>query len=185
MEIAIVKLKAPKMKKWYLISTKPNQEKIAKLNLENQSLEAFLPILVTVDPRKRTVINSKVIFPGYIFSRFDVETENYSFIRSTRGVSRIIRFGNRLAEVSDDFILKLKSRSDYDQSFVKEMKIKQYVYGDTVLVTGGLLKGRKGIFIKKSKDRAKILIDILQKKIAVELFFRDLETKLTSDDFML
>jgi len=185
MEIAIVKLKAPKMKKWYLISTKPNQEKIAKLNLENQSLEAFLPILVTVDPRKRTVINSKVMFTGYIFSRFDVQIQDYSFIRSTRGISRVVRFGNRLAEVSDDFILKLKSRSDYDQSFVKEMKIKQYVYGDTVLVTGGLLKGRKGIFIKKSKDRAKILIDILQKKIAVELFFRDLETKLTSDDFML
>jgi len=185
MEIAIVKLKAPKMKNWYLISTKPNQEKIAKLNLENQSLETFLPILVTVDPGKRTVIKSKVMFTGYIFSRFDVEKQDYSFIRSTRGISRVVRFGNRLAEVPEDFILKLQLRSDYDQSFVKEMKIKQYTYGDTVLVTSGLLKGSKGIFIKKSKDRAKILLDILQKKIAVELFFSDLEIKLTTDDFML
>jgi hypothetical protein len=65
------------------------------------------------------------------------------------------------------------------------MKIKQYAYGETVLVTGGLLKGSKGIFIKKSKGRAKILLDMIQKKIAVDLFFKDLETKLTTDDFML
>ena len=87
------------MKKWYLIYTKPNQEKIAKLNLENQSLETYLPILVIVDPAKRAVINSKVMFPRYIFSRFDIEQQDYSFIRSTSGVSQIIRFGNKLAEV--------------------------------------------------------------------------------------
>tara|TARA_Y100001960_G_C14556677_1_gene768571 strand:+ start:280 stop:801 length:522 start_codon:yes stop_codon:yes gene_type:complete len=173
------------MKKWYLIYTKPNQEKIAKLNLENQSLETYLPILVTVDPSEKTVISSKAMFPRYIFSRFDIEEQDYSFIRSTSGVSQVVRFGNKLAEVSDDFISNLKSRSDYDQSFVKEMKIKQYAYGDTVVVSNGLLKGSKGIFIKKSNDRAKILLDILQKKIKVELFFTDLETRLTMDDFKL
>ena len=173
------------MKKWYLIYTKPNQEKIAKLNLENQSLETYLPILVTVDPAKRVVISSKVMFPRYIFARFDIEQQDYSFIRSTSGVSQIIRFGNKLAEVPNDFILSLKSRSDYDQGFVKEMKIKKYAYGDTVLVTNGLLKGSKGVFIKKSNDRAKILLDILQKKITVELLFTDLETKLTIDNFKL
>ena len=173
------------MKKWYLIYTKPNQEKIAKVNLENQSLEAYLPILVTVDPLKKDVISSKVMFPRYIFSRFDVEQKDYSFIRSTSGVSQIVRFGNKLAEVSNDFISSLKSRSDYDQNFVKEMRIKKYVYGDTVLVTNGLLKGSKGIFLKKSNDRAKILLDMLQKKIKVELLFTDLETKLTMDDFKL
>ena len=63
------------MKKWYLIYTKPNQEKIAKLNLENQSLETYLPILVTVDPEKRAVISSKVMFPRYIFSRFNIDSD--------------------------------------------------------------------------------------------------------------
>ena len=109
------------MKKWYLIYTKPNQEKIAKVNLENQSLEAYLPILVTVDPLKKDVISSKVMFPRYSISRFDIEQQDYSFIRSTSGVSQIVRFGNKLAEVSNDFISSLKSRSDYDQNFVKEI----------------------------------------------------------------
>ena len=32
------------MKKWYLIKTKPRQEKKAKQNLENQGYVAFFPI---------------------------------------------------------------------------------------------------------------------------------------------
>ena len=173
------------MNKWYLVYTKPQQEKIAKLNLENQSFKTYLPMLFTVDPTNMKVVRKKVMFPRYIFSRFNIAKQDYSFIRSTRGVIELIRFGENFAEVSDDFISQLKARSDYDEGFVEEMKIKGYNYGDSVLVTNGLLKGSKGIFIKKSKDRAKILLDIIQKKIPVELFFEDLEKKLTPNDFKL
>ncbi len=173
------------MKKWYLIHTKANQERIAKLNLENQSVETYLPTLVTIDQEKKKIIKKDAMFPRYIFSKLDINSRDYSFIRSTKGVSYIVKFGDKYGVVPDSFISKLKSRSDYDENFVKELKIEPYALGDSVLISHGLLKGKKGVFLKKSSDRAKILLDILQKNITVELLLRDLETKLTVDDFKL
>ena len=48
------------MKNWYLIKTKPRQEKLAKQNLKNQGYRAFCPI---VKINNRLV----VLFPGYLF----------------------------------------------------------------------------------------------------------------------
>ena len=48
------------MKNWYLIKTKPRQEKIAIQNLENQGYKVFCPF---------AKINNQlvVLFPGYLF----------------------------------------------------------------------------------------------------------------------
>ena len=67
------------MKKWYLIKTKPRQEKKAKKNLENQSYEIFCP---TVKLNNKFVF----LFPGYLFIQLndnDIQADVrfiYSFI---------------------------------------------------------------------------------------------------------
>ena len=52
------------MKKWYLIKTKPRQEKIAIANLENQSYKVYCPF---------ALINNRnqFLFPGYLFINLD------------------------------------------------------------------------------------------------------------------
>ena len=73
------------MKNWYLIKTKPRQEKRAKQNLENQGYVTFCPI---------TKINNKlaVLFPGYLFVQLNEKTQNWSPINSTKGVSCFVKF---------------------------------------------------------------------------------------------
>ena len=63
------------VKYWYLIKTKPRQEKIAKQNLENQGYGVFCPI---------ANINNQhiVLFPGYLFVQLNEKTQNWSPINS-------------------------------------------------------------------------------------------------------
>ena len=78
------------MKKWYLIKTKPRQENTAIINLENQEYTTYCPI---------AKINKKnvVLFPGYVFIYLDKHNENWSPIRSTKGVINFVRFGLNFA----------------------------------------------------------------------------------------
>ena len=73
------------MKKWYLIKTKPRQEQIAILNLERQHYYVYCP---------SALINQKnvVLFPGYLFIQLDSEMQNWSPIKSTKGVLNFVRF---------------------------------------------------------------------------------------------
>ena len=85
------------MKNWYLIQTKPKQEEVASLNLINQDFEIYYP---------KTKIKDKVIalFPRYIFIQLDDKNQNWSPIRSTKGVANFVRFGVKFAKVPDDII---------------------------------------------------------------------------------
>ena len=85
------------MKKWYLIKTKPRQEKKAKQNLANQGYEVFCPI---------AKLNNKlvVLFPGYLFIQLNDKTQNWSPINSTKGVSYFVKFGLNFAKVPNSVI---------------------------------------------------------------------------------
>ena len=89
------------MKKWYLIRTKARQEQIAINNLHNQDYIVYCP---------RALINKKnvVLFPGYLFILLDENLQNWSPIKSTRGVKNFVRFGLAFAHIPDmviDFII--------------------------------------------------------------------------------
>ena len=52
---------------WLLVYTKPNQETIAKTNLENQEFIVFLPMLkVSYDTEDLAEVR-RVLFPRYLF----------------------------------------------------------------------------------------------------------------------
>ncbi len=78
------------MKNWYLIKTKPRQEKIAIQSLENQDYGTFCPM---------AKINNRlvVLFPGYLFVQLNEKTQKWSPINSTKGVSNFVKFGLNFA----------------------------------------------------------------------------------------
>ena len=63
---------------WYLVKTKSQMEEMAEINLNNQSIEYFLPRF-TFGSRE-----GKVIFPGYIIIK-PKTGDTFQSIRSTRG----------------------------------------------------------------------------------------------------
>ena len=114
------------MKNWYLIKTKPRQESTAIINLENQEYTTYCPI---VKINKKNV----VLFPGYIFIYLDKHNENWSPIRSTKGVINFVRFGLNFAQVPDDIIEYIRVNQANSEEKLK--KLSKFKEGDKVQIT--------------------------------------------------
>ena len=76
--------------------TKPRQEDIALVNLERQGFVVNLPRIPRIKPSPR-LSDTEVLFPGYIFFAPHSPTQSISPVRSTTGVSRLVRFGQEAA----------------------------------------------------------------------------------------
>ena len=83
---------------WYLVYTKPKQECRASQNLINQGLKVFLPQLFITgrDKHKKNTI-VEPMFPRYLFVWLNLEQDNWHSIRSTKGVSHLVTFGDHPA----------------------------------------------------------------------------------------
>jgi len=141
------------MKKWYLLKTKPRQEKIALANLENQDYDTYCPY---------AKINNKIVvlFPGYLFIHLDETSDNWGPIRSTKGVLNFVRFGLSYAKISNkiiDFIKENEFNTSQKLKYLNDFKI-----GDKVQITEGVFKNCVAIFESfKSDERVILLMNIM------------------------
>ena len=104
-------------KSWIVARNKPNQDKIALINLERQNFEFFQPTFKTmsrVQNKFKEII--KPVFPGYIFISINLEENNWHKINNTRGISRIIVFGNEIPLIHCELIEDLKHRFSLNSS---------------------------------------------------------------------
>ena len=137
------------MKNWYLIKTKPRQEKKAKQNLENQGYKAFFPI---------TKINNRliVLFPGYLFIQLNEKTQNFSPINSTKGVSYFVKFGFNFAKVPNSVIEFIKTNQYITAE--KLINLNKLEPGDKVQISDGVFKNWVAIFKCYEPDERVILL---------------------------
>jgi len=143
---------------WYAINSKPRQEERALENLERQGFEAWLPML-TVEKFRRGKLAKVVepMFSRYLFIRLDTEQTNWSPIRSTLGVSKLVSFGNRPAIIEDGLIEALR------QLPVREPE-RLFQPGQAVKFVDGPLRGLEGIYEQADGEmRAMVLVDLLSK----------------------
>ena len=141
------------MKKWYLIKTKPRQEKKAKQNLENQGYVAFCPI---------TKINNKlvILFPSYLFVQLNEKTQNWSPINSTKGVSHFVKFGSNFAKVPISVIKFIKTNQHITTEKLKNLN--KFKPGDKVQISDGPFKNYLAIFkCYKPDERVILLMNLL------------------------
>lgn len=141
------------MKNWYLIKTKPRQEKIAKQNLENQGYEVFCPM---------SKINNRlaVLFPGYLFVQLNKKTQNWSPINSTKGVSHFVKFGLNFAKVPTSVIKFIKTNQHITTE--KLINLNKFKPGDKVQISDGIFKNYMAIFKSyKSNERIILLMNLL------------------------
>ena len=141
------------MKNWYLIKTKPRQEKIAMQNLENQGYEAFCPI---------TKIKNQlvILFPGYLFVQLNDKTQNWSPINSTKGVSYFVKFGLNFAKVPTSVVKFIKTNQHLTTE--KLINLNKFKPGDKVQISDGSFKNYMAIFkCYKSDERVILLMDLL------------------------
>ncbi len=149
------------MKSWYLVKTKPRQENTAVINLENQEYCTYCPMAL-ID-NKRTAL-----FPGYIFIYLDKKTENWSPIRSTKGVSNFVRFGLNFAQVPDSVIEFIKTNQMISTKKLRE--INNFKKGDKVQISDGAFKNCIAIFKSfKSDERVVLLMNLLGQQQTINI----------------
>ena len=149
------------MKKWYLIKTKPRQEKIAIVNLENQNYQVYCPF---------ASINNKnqFLFPGYLFIHLDNESQDWSPIRSTKGVLNFVRFGINFAKIPDKVIDLITQNEKNTANKIKN--INDFSKGDKVQITDGVFKSCIAIFQSiKSDERVLILLNLLGQEQTINI----------------
>ena len=154
---------------WYLIYTKPRQERTAKLNLDRQGYDTYLPL--TRERRRRQgqyIYSTDPMFSRYLFIRLNKVTDNWGPIRSTIGVTDIVRFGGQPTVVPDNLVNCI--RDNEDESGIQITETQEFSRGNKVQIVEGPMNGYEGIFVGKTgKERAIVLLDVIGKQTYLEL----------------
>mgnify|MGYP005999611757 FL=1 len=158
------------MKQWFVIYSKPSQERIAEGNLQAQGFETYLPRLAQ---RKTHARRSSVVpvpmFPRYFFVRADLDASRWRSIYGTFGVANVVSFGERPAAVPDAVIDELRMREDAD-GIVRLPKEAEFNAGDKVQITDGPLSDVAAMVTAKSdRDRVFVLMSILGQQVKVRV----------------
>ncbi len=160
---------------WYLVYTKPKQERLSQENLQRQSYETYLP-LIRERKRRQGKITQVVepMFSRYLFIRLNTVTDNWGPIRSTLGVTGIVRFGAQPTAIPENLIQSIRAKDD--EEGIHSATVQQLNEGDKVRIAEGPMYGYEGIFVNKNnQERVTILLNIIGKPTKVDLCEAQLE----------
>ena len=163
------------MRAWYLVYSKPQQERLAWENLERQGYPSYLP-MVRNRRRRRGKYTSIIepMFPRYLFVHLSDQTDNWGPIRSTIGVVNLVRFGMRAARVPDALITVMRER---EEDGVQKLVVPEPKPGDQVRIVEGVMAGYEAIFqAKTGRERVVLLLQLAEDKTArVQVKMDDIE----------
>ena len=156
---------------WLLLQVKPRQEMRALENLERQKAECYCPLIqVEKLSRGKRILVEEALFPGYFFINFDPQKSNltYTAIRSSRGVSKFVRFGGEPAKVLESLILQIKDSEKASVSSLNAPNLPQK--GDTVIIVGGPFKGLQAVYSQADGlQRSIVLVNLLHQQAPTSL----------------
>ncbi len=122
-------------KKWFIAQIKPNSYHTATQNLERQGFETFLPKMeITQKKENRFLFKISYVFPGYMFVCFNPRIISWTKINSTYGVSKILAFNKKPAEISSDLIQDLKIRYEINSNPTQKVTLNP---GDSIKFYSG------------------------------------------------
>ncbi len=158
------------MGKWYLIMTKPHKDSYAEKQLNNQGYITYRP-LITKEKKIKSRIKKieESLFPRYLFVQLEMGVDDWSSIRSTRGVLNIVSFGNKPTEVPDKVITILKKNEAINTE--SAIQLDSFKYGEKVTIECGPFAGLEALFdrYKQGSERVIVLLSILNNIASLNL----------------
>lgn len=155
---------------WFAVLTKPRAESLAREHLARQGFECRLPrtrrLLRRAEGMREVV---EPLFPRYLFLRADPETQDLGRVRSTRGVTALVRRGVEPARVPEPVIAAIDARVVAGDGFV-QLDPPALARGTAVRVTQGPLEGMEAVFqARTARDRVSLLVRVLGESCAVDV----------------
>ncbi len=156
---------------WYLVHTKPNSETVAEQNLVRQGYEVYLPrILHSVRRSGRRHQRISALFPRYLFLRVTEGRDAFAPVRSTRGVSGVVRFGVEFAIVPDTVVHKLRSGADPATGLHRLARKPLPQPGAKIRISDGPFEGLEAVFQQRvGSDRIAVLLTVLGRATSVHM----------------
>lgn len=163
------------MSPWYVVHTKPRQEQLAAENLLRQHYAVYLPrIKLFKHLRGRQQIQFEPLFPRYLFVRPESDAHSIAPIRSTLGVSNLVRFGNQPALMRNETLNAIRAFEAGNHD-APDVEISPFKPGKRIQVVGGPLCGLEGMVSDVRQDRVLVLLNLLGHETRVNLRQRQLK----------
>ena len=180
------RMKNLKNSKWFLVYTKSGEENKAKKNIENQGFQVFLPLVSALSKKSSELISIEPMFPSYLFIRVNIKKDNWTTIRSTKGVNYLVTFGKQIATVPSNVIEYIKSKTDKNDILSQNIFKTSFERGDGLIIKKGIFKDKEAIFLSNtSKERVKVLLGLLNKQVMAEMPATDIGKKEIIEAFKL
>ena len=155
-----------KESQWFVLYTKPRNEKKVADQLENSGFTVYCPLKkVEKQWSDRTKVIEEPLFSSYVFIKTsDADREK---VFSFPGVVRYLFWLGKAAVVREEEIMELMSfMNDFD---THSLEIKSLTTNDRVKIKSGPLMGHQGRIEKVSTTKAILYLENLQCKITVNL----------------
>ncbi len=160
---------------WYLVYTKPKQENIASLNLQQQGFHVYLPLYKNLKGTPGgDLFDFEVMFPRYVFFQPASAGQSISPARSTRGVVSIVSFGYVPALVTADTLLSIQQFEQLRNS-AELAEVSPMQPGKLVRFKSCALKGVQGLVQSVSKKRVAVLLELLGQNQLIDVEHNQLE----------
>jgi transcription antitermination factor NusG len=149
---------------WFALAVRPRHEKQVSRFLANKEYETFVPL-----HKKRHRYGPRTkefelpLFPGYVFSRFDLQQSLRILV--TPGVLQILGSGRTPTPVAEEEIAALQAVMNSGC----DLQPYPFVQGDKVKITEGPLAGIEGTVVRfKDPLRLVLSITLLKRSVLVE-----------------
>jgi transcriptional antiterminator RfaH len=161
--------------RWLVAYTKPRLEQVALQNLERQHFETYLPLYKKFkNTETGPVPVLEPMFPRYIFFRPSTPQQSIETVRSTKGISHIVRFGFELGIVSADMVASFREfEVSQNQATLQEMS--NFKVGQKVILKHVALGAFEGLIQSVSKKRVAVLLEIMGRETLVQMEHHQIE----------
>lgn len=148
---------------WYAALCKPRREALAEANLVNQGYRVYLPRIATQHRRAGKWVDTvEPLFPRYLFVGAGNERHSLAPVRSTLGVSDLVRFGGQPATIPESVVESLRAK--LDSSTEASARRSLFKLGAKVEFRAGPFTGLDGVCqVEAGDDRVFVLLEFLGK----------------------
>lgn len=160
---------------WYCVQTKVGSEELAQRNLDRQGFETYLP-MTKADLRKQRARDRELepLFKSYLFLHLSEQAGDWSPIKYTIGVLRLVKFGGHPARVPDGLITELREREN--EMGLHAGTQHDYKPGDVVRIrAGGYFEYCEAILKKATRTRVLLLMNILGRETEICIARKNIE----------
>ncbi len=145
---------------WFCVRSQPSRQNVAAAHLRSFGVEVFNPNLrVRRATRAGVVWRTEPLFLNYLFARFDF-SELHRRVRYAFGVSNLVHFGGRYAELSDAELAPLRAEWGPAETRPVDPELRP---GDRVRLSGALFCGMEAevLCLLPARQRVRVLLDLL------------------------